>query len=300
MKTTRRVVSRSCAPAIHTAAIRHPPRPQRPAATRPARPLPDGAHRPWRERPPAPKAWCGIAASVYSHPRPGLPGSLRTNNPMREGERRAGTGASRSWSAMPDKPVGQPAGQHVLRRLEAARDTPPGRIVGTLATPRGRGWGCASTPDPEPVPGSRTGGVACLFHSWVYPLDLRVRVTGMARCAGCPQRRAERAGAGIQHRRWSGRRVAGRKGRTGVWSPPSFPRPEWIHEHRGSHDKHRRIGTGDPQAVAQPHAVQRLAESAFRTARRHFPAQAPRRRIHTSRLATGSAERRLTGRGTKG
>ena len=54
--------------------------------------------------------------------------------------------------------AGQPDGQPVGRRLETALDTLPGRIAGTLATPRGRGWGCASTPGPEPVPGPRTGG----------------------------------------------------------------------------------------------------------------------------------------------
>ena len=43
------------------------------------------------------------------------------------------------------------------------------------------------------------------------------------------------------------------------------------------HGPETRIGTGDPRAVAQPQAVQRLAESTFRTPSRHFPAQAPRR-----------------------
>ncbi len=74
VKTTRGVVSRLCGPGIHTAADAYPPRPERPAAVRLARPLPDGPHRPWRERPPTPRAWCGIAPSVFSHPRPCLPG----------------------------------------------------------------------------------------------------------------------------------------------------------------------------------------------------------------------------------
>ena len=59
-----------------------------------------------------------------------------------------------------------------------------------------------------------------------------------------------------------------------------------------NHGPGTRIGIGAPLAVAQPQAVQRLAEPGFRTTWRHFPAQAPRRRIHTSGSATGSAERR--------
>ena len=193
VKTTRGVVSRIGPSAIHVGISVHPLARWCLAASRLGRPSPDGPHRSGRERPPAPRAWCGIAASVHSHPRPCLPGSLRTNNPMREGERRAGTGASRSWSAMPDKPVGQLAGQHVLRRLEAALDTLPGRIAGTLATPRGRGQGCASTPGPEPVPGSRTGGslasrpVPPARHGPAWPLGRktlpRQRINGEGRCA---------------------------------------------------------------------------------------------------------------------
>ena len=57
-----------------------------------------------------------------------------------------------------EQPNIRPVGQPVLRRLEVARDTLPGRIAGALATRRGRGRGCASTPGPEPVPGPRTGG----------------------------------------------------------------------------------------------------------------------------------------------
>ena len=60
--------------------------------------------------------------------------------------------------AMPTSPTASRFGQRVLRRLAAALDTLPGRIVGAVATRRGRGQGCASTPGPEPVPGPRTGG----------------------------------------------------------------------------------------------------------------------------------------------
>ena len=54
------------------------------------------AHRrrvPWRERPPAPRAWCGIEASVFSHPRPRLPGvapapTIRAGRPFSAASRR--------------------------------------------------------------------------------------------------------------------------------------------------------------------------------------------------------------------
>ncbi len=52
------------------------------------------------------------------------------------------------------------------------------------------------------------------------------------------------------------------------------------------HGSETRIGIGDPGAVAQPQAVQRLAEPSIRTPRRHFPAQAPRCRFHTSGSAS--------------
>ena len=68
----------------------------------------------------------------------------------------------------------------------------------------------------------------------------------------------------------------------GIETPGSPPR----------HGHTARIGTGDPRAVAQPQADRRLAESAFRTLGRDFPAQAPRCRFHTSGSATGSPERR--------
>jgi len=125
------------------------------------------------------------------------------------------------------KPAIRP-GSGVERRFEAAADPLAGRLAGSAGQgrdssgtgppfglpvrdfdgperPQARlGWKCTSRPSPCRTRHPK-GGVACLFHSWGFLLDLQVRVTGMARCAGCPQRRAERAGAGIQHRRWSGR-----------------------------------------------------------------------------------------------
>ena len=58
------------------------------------------------------------------------------------------------------------------------------------------------------------------------------------------------------------------------------------------HGPETRIGTGDPRAVAQPQAVQRLVELAFRTTQRHSAAQTPQCRFHTSGSATCSAVRR--------
>ena len=104
VKTTRGAVSRIGPPAIHAGLSVHPLARWCLAASRPGCPLPDEPHRSWR--PPAPRPWCGVAPSVFSHPRPCLP------------------------------------------------------------------------------------RVACLFHSWVCPFDLQVRVTGKARLFGHPQRRA--------------------------------------------------------------------------------------------------------------
>ena len=58
------------------------------------------------------------------------------------------------------------------------------------------------------------------------------------------------------------------------------------------HGPERRIGTGDPRAVAQLQAGRRLAEFLVRTPERDFPAQAPRCQMRTSGSATDSAERR--------
>ena len=49
--------------------------------------MPFGRVRPWRERPPSFDAWYGIERG----------GSLRSSNPVREGHRSPGTGASRTW-----------------------------------------------------------------------------------------------------------------------------------------------------------------------------------------------------------
>ena len=83
---------------------------QRSAAMPPARPLPTGPHGPWWEQPPSPRARCGVAASVFSHPRHRLRGCSRTRDPLREGharrrERVGLTGAATSDSA-PERPMG--------------------------------------------------------------------------------------------------------------------------------------------------------------------------------------------------
>ena len=45
---------------------------------------------------------------------------------------------------------GQPDGQRVRRRFEAALDTLPGGTAGTLATQGGGGWGAQAHPAPNP------------------------------------------------------------------------------------------------------------------------------------------------------
>ncbi len=85
VKTTRGVVSRHRVPALLLCASAYPLARRCVAASRPARALPDGPHRPWRERPPSPKARYGIAASVFAHPRPSCLGSLPNHQSLREG-----------------------------------------------------------------------------------------------------------------------------------------------------------------------------------------------------------------------
>ena len=70
VKTTRGAVSRIRSAAVHVGGSVDPLARWCLAASRPVRPLPDGPHRPRRERPPSPKARCGVVASVFSHPRP--------------------------------------------------------------------------------------------------------------------------------------------------------------------------------------------------------------------------------------
>ena len=74
VKTTWRVDSHFSPPAIHTGPTAYPQRRQRLTLPRAGRSAPHGRHRPGRERPPALRAWCGMAPSVFSHPRPCLPG----------------------------------------------------------------------------------------------------------------------------------------------------------------------------------------------------------------------------------
>jgi len=103
VKTTRGVISRIGPLPVHTGLSVQPLARCCLAASRPARPLPDGPHRSWRERPPSPKARYGIVASVLAHPRPSCLGSLPQHQSVPEGCRaplRGGGG-----------PVGRPAGR---------------------------------------------------------------------------------------------------------------------------------------------------------------------------------------------
>ncbi len=74
VKTTRGGDSHFGSPAIHTAAMRCPPRSQRLAASRPGRRLPNGPLWPWPERPPSPRARYGFGARWKFTPRPCPPG----------------------------------------------------------------------------------------------------------------------------------------------------------------------------------------------------------------------------------
>gem|GEM_PF-2038808 len=78
--------------------------------------------------------------------------------PCGKAKRRAGTGASRPWSARPDSPTGQVVGQRVLQRLEATLDTLPGRTVGWERPRSGGGMGCTSPSCPMPIEACLDGG----------------------------------------------------------------------------------------------------------------------------------------------
>ncbi len=65
----------------------------------------NGRHGPWRERPPSPKARCGIGASVVSHARPRLQGVAPAAS-IRPG--RVSSAASRRWRTR--WPTGWPVG----------------------------------------------------------------------------------------------------------------------------------------------------------------------------------------------
>ena len=56
------------------------------------------------------------------------------------------------------QPDGQPVGEWVRRRLDAAIATPSGTDRWSGSDPRVRGRGCANAPGPEPAAGPRTAG----------------------------------------------------------------------------------------------------------------------------------------------
>ncbi len=128
----------------------------------------------WPERPPSFDAWYGIGEGwdVHAHP-PSVGRSLWSSNPVREGHRSPGTGASRTWrlglwpkpsGATPDllvdartpEPAAGKRGDPPPR--SGAQTAFPRRDIWTGATPRGRGQGCENTPGPAPAPGPRPGG----------------------------------------------------------------------------------------------------------------------------------------------
>ena len=154
VKTTRGVDSHFGPPAIHGTAHAHPPPAQRPAAMRPARPLPDGPHGPWREQPPSPKARCGVAASVFSHPRHRLRGCSRTRDPLREGHarrhERLGLTRAATSDSEPERPMGtaDPArhGNHGECVVHPGDSLESANLVGKRGTVRGRGGGAPRQP----------------------------------------------------------------------------------------------------------------------------------------------------------
>ena len=126
----------------------------------PASPMSNRASRPWTG---ATRVFrCPVRASrrvgMCTSRTPSAPGRSRPISPCRKA-----TASSDSFVPVlfgdAERPDGQPVGDRVLRRLEAALE-PPSRagIAGAVATRRGRGRGCASTPGLEPVPSPRRGG----------------------------------------------------------------------------------------------------------------------------------------------
>ena len=77
VKTTWRVDSHFSPPAIHTGPTAYPQRRQRLTLPRAGRSAPHGRHRPGRERPPSPRAWCGRGAKcAFTRWAPPSRGSL--------------------------------------------------------------------------------------------------------------------------------------------------------------------------------------------------------------------------------
>ena len=74
----------------------------------------------------------------------------------------------------------------MVRRLEAALNEPSARIAGLGATREGEGPGVRKRARPRTRSSPLDCRVACLFHSWGYPLHLQDRVTGMARTVERP------------------------------------------------------------------------------------------------------------------
>ena len=117
VKTTAGVDSHFDPPAIHTAVARHPSRPQRLAAKRPARPLPNGPPGPWLERPASPRARCGVGPSVFSHPRPpASTGRSSTRNPSGKGVGRRFEAAEHAFAVHPSLGAAGVAVATVIRR----------------------------------------------------------------------------------------------------------------------------------------------------------------------------------------
>ena len=102
MKTTRGADSHFGPARIHTHAASYPQARQRLAPPRPGPALPDRPLGRWWERPPGPRAWCGLGARCVFTPRPtALPGSLPAKRFLREGCRTDGVRYARHHRSGP-------------------------------------------------------------------------------------------------------------------------------------------------------------------------------------------------------
>ncbi len=114
---------------------------------------------PWTGAPPfgmPGTAWEGSACALPSHPSPGVaPGP---SIPCGKAKQRAGTGASRSWSAMLDNPSAKWSanGSSAASKRRAIR-LPAGKIC-SGATPGRQGRGCENTLGPTPYRALGEGG----------------------------------------------------------------------------------------------------------------------------------------------
>ena len=96
-----------------------------------------------------------VGMCTPSHPPRG---SLRSSDPLREGQRASRFGSSRSRSAMSNCPTSASRSSNECSAAARRRSAPFRDGSLDRSTPRARGRGCASQPGPEPAPSPRRGG----------------------------------------------------------------------------------------------------------------------------------------------